>query len=82
MIASSQHQPGVAVRLPGATPWSMIFFRISGLTTPTTASTRMITRKTISHFLYGAANRAMRRTVPLASFLLVTSGSRRKLRIT
>src|SRR3954466_5252431 len=62
-------------------PWAMIRLPIRDGATATSASMMTSPMKTIRSRLYGAANRAMRRRVPGASFLSTTAGSREKDRI-
>ena len=62
-------------------PSSMIFLKMSGLATAATVPMTITIRNPMSSFLYGDANRMMRRAVPGASFFSVTDGSRRNERI-
>ncbi len=62
-------------------PSSMIFLKISGWATASTAATTMRPRNQDSSRRYGAANRTIRRAVPGASRVSLTLGSRRKDRI-
>src|SRR3954468_13732360 len=62
-------------------PWSMIRLPIKDGATAVSASTITSPMKMMRSRLYGAANRAMRRRVPGASFLSTTAASRENDRI-